>query len=423
MLIHDVKMSVAQDAQQMSFIKKSRILIRKYFLVFFLATTAFAYYYIISDVLTNITTNFSIHQSDKTVIMGLFYIGIGVSTFAGAVLSNKYISRGKLIHFWLLLAIFSSFLSFCIKNASISMLTMISLFWGITVGLGMPSSLALFADSTVVETRGRRGGLLAFVFNACLFGLALLLGELTSSSKVQAFMIWLGFSFIFSILLRKEIMNITQETKNPKLLLILRERRFMLYLIPWIMFCLVNSLEAPILRNFFGNEFFEFVIVTESAISSIFAIVGGFFADNVGRKIMAIIGFVVLGVGYAVLSLFSNVQTFWYLYIVVDGIAWGIFVVLFFLVLWGDLAGNMLKEKYYLLGGWPFLLSWFVQLIIEPYVASISIYAAFSLAAFFLFVAVVPLMFAPETLPEKKIKERELKKYIEKAKKVKEKYD
>ena len=61
---------------------------------------------------------------------------------------------------------------------------------------------------------------------------------------------------------------------------------------------------------------------------------------------MAIIGFVVLGVGYAVLSLFSNVQTFWYLYIVVDGIAWGIFVVLFFLVLWGDLAGNMLKEKY-----------------------------------------------------------------------------
>jgi len=31
-------------------------------------------------------------------------------------------------------------------------------------------------------------------------------------------------------------------------------------------------------------------------------------------------------------------------------------------------------------------------------------------------------MFAPETLPEKKIRERELKKYIEKAKKVKEKY-
>jgi hypothetical protein len=31
-------------------------------------------------------------------------------------------------------------------------------------------------------------------------------------------------------------------------------------------------------------------------------------------------------------------------------------------------------------------------------------------------------MYAPETLPEKQIKERELKSYIEKAKKEKEKY-
>jgi hypothetical protein len=32
------------------------------------------------------------------------------------------------------------------------------------------------------------------------------------------------------------------------------------------------------------------------------------------------------------------------------------------------------------------------------------------------------LLYAPETLPEKKIRERELKQYIENAKKVKEKY-
>ena len=52
-----------------------------------------------------------------------------------------------------------------------------------------------------------------------------------------------------------------------------------------------------------------------------------------------------------------------------------------------------------------------------------SAYTAFSLAAFFLFLAVVPLMYAPETLPEKKMKERQLKQYIEKAKKIKEKRD
>ncbi len=47
---------------------------------------------------------------------------------------------------------------------------------------------------------------------------------------------------------------------------------------------------------------------------------------------------------------------------------------------------------------------------------------AFSLASFFLFVAVLPLMYANETLSEKRVKEMELKSYLEKAKKVKDKY-
>jgi hypothetical protein len=48
--------------------------------------------------------------------------------------------------------------------------------------------------------------------------------------------------------------------------------------------------------------------------------------------------------------------------------------------------------------------------------------AAFSFASFFLFLAVIPLIYAPETLPEKRIKERELREYVEKAKKAKEKH-
>jgi hypothetical protein len=47
--------------------------------------------------------------------------------------------------------------------------------------------------------------------------------------------------------------------------------------------------------------------------------------------------------------------------------------------------------------------------------------AAFSLASFFLFLAILPLIYAPETLPEKRIQERKIKKYAEEAKKVVEK--
>ena len=95
----------------------------------------------------------------------------------------------------------------------------------------------------------------------------------------------------------------------------------------------------------------------------------------------------------------------------------------FFIVLWGDLGESGTKEKYYVVGGLPYLLATFLQIFIRQYVESIALNAAaFSLASFFLFLAVLPLTYAHETLPEKKIRERELKGYIEKAKKTKEKY-
>jgi len=53
----------------------------------------------------------------------------------------------------------------------------------------------------------------------------------------------------------------------------------------------------------------------------------------------------------------------------------------------------------------------------------VSEYAIFSFAAFFLFLAVIPLMYAPETLPEKLIRQKELRRYVEKAKKIREKYE
>ena len=92
------------------------------------------------------------------------------------------------------------------------------------------------------------------------------------------------------------------------------------------------------------------------------------------------------------------------------------------MTLWGDLAETHQKEKFYVLGGLPYLLAGFLPVVVKPFLAAIETTTAFSLASFFLFVAVLPLMYAPETLPEKKIKERELRDYVERAKKTKEKY-
>jgi hypothetical protein len=56
-------------------------------------------------------------------------------------------------------------------------------------------------------------------------------------------------------------------------------------------------------------------------------------------------------------------------------------------------------------------------MVVQPFAKSISITSSFSLASFFLFLAIIPLLYAPETLPEKSMKDRELKNYLETAQK------
>ncbi len=123
-----------------------------------------------------------------------------------------------------------------------------------------------------------------------------------------------------------------------------------------------------------------------------------------------------LGVGYAALS-FSPAYG-WYVYTVADGIAWGIFNVLFLFTLWGDLAQGQYGEKFYVVGALPYLSSNFMRLLFEPLVSNVEYVALFSFASFFLFIAVLPLIYAPETLPDKVMKDRDLKSYVEKAKKT-----
>jgi len=208
---------------------------------------------------------------------------------------------------------------------------------------------------------------------------------------------------------------------------VLLDRSFLLYLVPWIMFGLINFLERPVVTihasAFFGEDFASFVSIAEFGIGGFVALIGGWFADSVGRKRVVIFGFIMLGIGYAMLGLFPSITLSWYLYIILDGVAWGIFSLMFYLVLWAELAGNRIKDKYYLVGVLPFLISSYIQIPFTPYAESVPVSAAFSLASFFLFLAVLPLMYAPETLPKKVIEQKRLSKYLKDVEKIKAKHE
>jgi hypothetical protein len=114
-------------------------------------------------------------------------------------------------------------------------------------------------------------------------------------------------------------------------------------------------------------------------------------------------------------------QFSWYFHTAVDGIAWGLLLAVFVTTIWGDLSHEAASDKYYAVGVLPFFISRFLPLVLAAQIEAVvpeNAYAVFSFTAFFLFIAVLPLVYAPETLPEKIMHQRELKKYLEKAQKI-----
>ena len=392
---------------------------------FILIVNAFSWYFPLYVFFDSTLNKIGIGYTEVTIIFGAHYMAVVLFAIIGTTLVGKIISRNTLLSIWMFLGtIFSAFMVFLNSNNLVAVY-LVPILMGIALGLGFPCCLAYFADSVNAENRGRVGGVMLFAAHLGMLLIGFLNNILGFEENVIIFTFWRAMGFFAFQFLKGKNSNIEKETIDTidtSYKLLISEKSFILYMVPWIMFCLVNFFVGPLQQHHWGIEASNTVSTAEFGIASIATLIGGYFADSVGRKRLVILGYILLGIGYAMLSIFPSNQISIGIYAVFDGIAWGLFALIFFTTIWGDLSGNKAKEKYYLLGELPFLISSYISIIVAPYAAIIPISASFSLASFFLFLAVVPLMYAPETLPEKKIRERELKGYINKAKKVKEKY-
>jgi MFS family permease len=391
---------------------------REFIPAFILVSNSLAWYTLTYIMFNNAMETLSKSGVQTLVFFLAYYVGIACSAVLGSIFFPR--ARRDCLFFWILAGTVMTVLLETIPNNTTSVNVLVSLSLGLSIGMGLPSCLAYFADVTAPENRGISGGITWAAVGLGDLILFFVIGALSVILAIIALAVWRALGFVaFFFKANKEKAPVARRRSSYRS--ILRHRNVLLYLLPWIMFCLVNFSEAPMLQRLFG-DFFNFVGFLEFAISGIFAFIGGFLADLVGRKRVIITGFVTLGIEYAALSLFSQMLVSRFLYAALDTIAWGMFATVFFMTLWGDLAEDYEKEKYYALGGLPYLLAGFLPILIKPYADVIQPTGAFSLASFFLFLAVVPLMYAPETLPEKKMKDRELREYLEKAKKVRKKY-
>jgi MFS family permease len=388
-----------------------------------LLVNTFTWYFFAFNVLRDLTDVAQMTNLELLGIWGINVASLATSAFFGAMLMDKLKRRVPFLLLWMFSGIIFSLTPLITGLMASLGVAVISAVFGIYFGLGMPACMGYFTDSTIPENRSRLAGFIFLLIGVGFF----LLGNIgVQDVAIDALILagWRGLGLLLLLLLKINE-NIVEKRDYTKYTFIFSNRQFLLYFIPWCMFSLVNSMVIPVVSKFFegGEEFIRSSSIVENVVAGVFAVVGGFFADSFGRKRLAIIGFAMLGMGYAIIGFSSGNMFGWWFYTFVDGIAWGAFGTIFLLTIWGDLAQMQKSEKYYAIGGLPFLFSNFIRLSVGSYIADniTATEAVFSFAAFFLFLAVLPLVYAPETLPEKTMKDRELKKYIEKAQKEAEK--
>jgi len=403
-----------------NFLKESGIARKDFFIIFILLFNAFTSLYIISIIIDDLLSVPNVTYTQTLIIWTSYFAAIVGSSIVGSILSNK-IRRLSFLYLWLILGVVISPLPALLNNFSVTHVLVVSILLGVSSGLGMPSCLAYFADWTLVENRGRIGGIVLLITNlsAPLFAILFMMFNLIINSIILAVWRGVGLTVFF---MKPEEKLIPERRKNPSFISILHDKSFVLYFIAWLMFCLIDRFETPIQRNFLG-DYYKIILILGPLLGGLSAFVGGLLSDRIGRKRIVLYGFVSLGIAYAIIGITSTPLISWYLSLSVLSISAGIVWVLFVLIVWGDLSQSGTREKYYAIGTIPFFLTNIIQLLSAEYVTLIPETSAFSLAAFFLFLAVLPLLYAPETLPEKKIELRQLRKYAETARKVKEKYE
>jgi MFS family permease len=385
-----------------------------------LVVNAFIWYFVIFNFLKNLVTQPGF-PFDSVAVFGINFLGIAFSAISSTFVLRKIKSKLTFLRNWIIAGILLSFAPLVMANASYAILLFISCLVGVYFGLGMPIVMGYYADSNAVEKRGKSSGLAFLAIGVGIFGFSFLGG---TSGAITAIIlsIWRLMGLVPLVFLKQT--EKSNEAVQPSYISILKDRSFLLYLIPWFLFLMVSTVVLSINEvQLKAGEAYNLGIL-ENALAGIFAVVFGVFSDKVGRKRLAILGFILVGLGYASLAVAppGYILTLGF-YTLVDGIAWGAFYTIFLLTIWGDLANGRGSEKYYVLGSLPYLLTNFLQFfILNVWGKGLADYVTlFSYASLFLFLAVLPLVYAPETLPEKALKDRDLKSYVQKAQKLIEK--
>jgi MFS family permease len=381
-----------------------------------MSLNAVSWAYLTVSLISKVLTLTNAKTFEGNIVYFAYFSSLVASSLLGIAFSGK-IKRLRFLYLWTTFGVLTTLIPMFIQLSSLGSLTIFSFFLGSSVGIGLPSCLVYFVNMTGIEERGRVSGT-ALLASYLVFPILGLIAEpLELKWCCLLFSTWRFCGLAVRLLNPEEEPRIELMKESTQLF---RVRSFIQYFVPWLLFCLVDAVTSSLLRSKTQIFLPSFDLIT-LFLGGVFCLIGGFLSDFVGRKRIVTVTIVALGLGYATVGLLHSLQPSWLFFAIVYGASWGILTTLFMLVVWADLAPIKLREKYFSIGILPPFISNAIAHPLEPIFSSLPITSTFSLAAFFLFLAVVPLLYAPETLPERIVEQRKMKKYMKKAKKLRKK--
>jgi MFS family permease len=346
----------------------------------------------------------------------LFY-GFGAFfALIGSSMSHR-IDRHLLLGSWIVLGVvvLASLLFF--HGVVFSLI--ISLLLGFSIGLGFPSVTAFLGNATDSGERGRVSGIIILItFILTFLGIAIMV--LSSDLLVFiVFCVFLRSIGFFSLMLDR-----TQKTEVKAISwrIVISQKNFALYLLPWILFSvaagLVDWSSSTLVAQQKLMSARDVGVLIGFVCTAVSGVVAGSLADRFGRKPPIVIALVLIGMSFALLGFAQIPQTIM-LYYIVYGIAWG-FLFTVYLTVSADISPPFSKEKFYALSTIVPLTIFMGSSSVLTFlgIEGISLSLVSPVLSAIIFLSIIPLWRAHETLPESKINARKLQEHLKKVEKL-----
>lgn len=149
-----------------------------------LVTNAFVWYYFIIMILQGVEKNFSMDESTTLLMWILHFSGIIFSALVGATLVKKIKNRNRFLLLWMLTGVLLSGIAVLVSLAYVPTVLLLSLLFGVSLGIGMPTCMDYFSETVAIEKRGLVAGIIFFLSGTIIASLGMISDGNTSLQTI-----------------------------------------------------------------------------------------------------------------------------------------------------------------------------------------------------------------------------------------------